>query len=283
MVFRLMPRPGKAAALSPAGGSDRLSARFGHENGLLPSRLRSPEDALQHSMTPHPPQDTAASQLAPAPILSVSGLWKRFSGVDWVVRDFELSVGEGEILSILGPSGCGKTTLLRLIAGFETPERGEIHNDGKLISRPGWGVPPEQRRLGMVFQEYTLFPHLTSVRQPLGGEYAARREILEQVPFSMGYGVETGLLIDIAEMVGLDRLAQVDLGVRVHRNRPLDELSVQAMEVLHTALRRADIAWLPEWSNVLERPDLDPVHAQVDERPPLATVREYLELRSATS
>ena len=129
----------------------------------------------------------------------------------------------------------------------------------------------------------TLFPHLTSVRQPLGGEYAARREILEQVPFSMGYGVETGLLIDIAEMVGLDRLAQVDLGVRVHRNRPLDELSVQAMEVLHTALRRADIAWLPEWSNVLERPDLDPVHAQVDERPPLATVREYLELRSATS
>ena len=161
MVFRLMPRPGKAAALSPAGGSDRLSARFGHENGLLPSRLRSPEDALQHSMTPHPPQDTAASQLAPAPILSVSGLWKRFSGVDWVVRDFELSVGEGEILSILGPSGCGKTTLLRLIAGFETPERGEIHNDGKLISRPGWGVPPEQRRIGMVFQEYTLFPHLT--------------------------------------------------------------------------------------------------------------------------
>jgi len=121
----------------------------------------------------------------------------------------------------------------------------------------------------------TLFPHLTGVRQPLGGEYAARRDILEQVPFSTGYGVETGLLIDIAALVGLDRLAQVDLGVRVHRNRPLDELSVQAMEILHVALRRAEVGWQPDWSHVLLRPDLDPVEALVDERPPLITVAEY--------
>jgi glucosyl-3-phosphoglycerate synthase len=121
----------------------------------------------------------------------------------------------------------------------------------------------------------TLFPHLTSVRQPLGGEYAARREILEQVPFAMGYGVETGLLIDIAALVGIDRLAQVDLGVRVHRNRPLHELSVQAMEVLHVALRRADMEWRPEWSHVLLRPDLEPVEAQIDERPPLETLAQY--------
>ena len=121
----------------------------------------------------------------------------------------------------------------------------------------------------------TLFPHLTSVRQPLGGEYAARREILEQVPFSTGYGVETGLLIDIAALVGLERLAQVDLGVRVHRNRPLDELSVQAMEILHVALRRAGIEWQPHWSHVLRRPDLRPVDALVDERPPLTTVVPY--------
>ena len=121
----------------------------------------------------------------------------------------------------------------------------------------------------------TLFPHLTSVRQPLGGEYAARRDVLEQVPFSMGYGVETGLLIDIADLVGLDRLAQVDLGVRVHRNRPLDELSVQAMEILHVALRRAEVPWRDEWSSVLLRPDLAPVEAVVEERPPLRTVAEY--------
>lgn len=129
----------------------------------------------------------------------------------------------------------------------------------------------------------TLFPHLTSVRQPLGGEYAARRDVLEQVPFSMGYGVETGLLIDIAALVGLDRLAQVDLGVRVHRNRPLDELSVQAMEILHVALRRAGVEWSDAWSHVLRRPDRLPVEAQVEERPPLASVIEYLDLRAAST
>ena len=129
----------------------------------------------------------------------------------------------------------------------------------------------------------TLFPHLTSVRQPLGGEYAARREILEAVPFSMGYGVETGLLIDIAGIVGLERLAQVDLGVRVHRNRPLDELSVQAMEILHAALHRAGVAWNPDWSHVLLRPNFEPVEAQVDERPPLNTVADYVALRATAS
>lgn len=125
----------------------------------------------------------------------------------------------------------------------------------------------------------TLFPHLTSIRQPLGGEYAARRDILETVPFSMGYGVETGLLIDIAALVGLDRLAQVDLGVRLHRNRPLDELSVQAMEILHVGLRRAEVEWQQGWSRVLLRPDLDAVTAMVDERPPLSTVDEYRALK----
>lgn len=127
----------------------------------------------------------------------------------------------------------------------------------------------------------TLFPHLNSVRQPLGGEYASRRSILEQVRFNTGYGVETGLLIDIANLVGLERLAQVDLGVRVHRNRPLDELSVQAMETLHAALHRSDIKWRPEWSHHLLRPDLAPVEAQVDERPPLNTVAAYLDQRAA--
>ena len=128
----------------------------------------------------------------------------------------------------------------------------------------------------------TLFPHLNSVRQPLGGEYASRRSILEQVRFNTGYGVETGLLIDIADLVGLERLAQVDLGVRVHRNRPLDELSVQAMEILHAALHRSDLEWRPDWSRHLLRPDLAPVEAQVDERPPLNTVAAYLDQRAAS-
>lgn len=121
----------------------------------------------------------------------------------------------------------------------------------------------------------TLFPHLTSVHQPIGGEYSARREVLERVPFFQGYGVETGLLIDITEMVGVDRIAQVDLGTRVHRNRPLDELSVQAMEILHAALHRAGIPWKDDWSHVLVRPHAEPVEALVGERPPLVEVEGY--------
>ena len=71
------------------------------------------------------------------------------------IRDFSLELAEGEILSLLGPSGCGKTTLLRLIAGLETPDSGLIAFDGQDLS----GVKPHQRRFGLMFQEYALFPH----------------------------------------------------------------------------------------------------------------------------
>ena len=85
-----------------------------------------------------------------------------------------------------------------------------------------------------------LFPHLASVIQPLAGEYAGRRELLEQLPFVEGYGVDIALLIDITNAFGTDVLAQVDLGSRVHRNRPLAELSPQAGAVMQAALDRAD-------------------------------------------
>lgn len=71
-----------------------------------------------------------------------------------------LTLHEGHFLALLGPSGCGKTTTLRLIAGFDPPDSGEIEIGGQLVNGPGWYVPPEQRRVGMVFQEYALFPHL---------------------------------------------------------------------------------------------------------------------------
>lgn len=76
------------------------------------------------------------------------------------VRDLSLTVHEGEVLCLLGPSGCGKTTSLRVIAGFEPVTAGEIHLEGRLVSAPGRLVPTEERRVGMVFQEYALFPHL---------------------------------------------------------------------------------------------------------------------------
>jgi iron(III) transport system ATP-binding protein len=87
------------------------------------------------------------------------GVSKRFGAVR-AVDDAQLCVEKGEFVALLGPSGCGKTTLLRLIAGFEHPDGGEIEVAGKRVAGGTW-VPPERRRIGMVFQDYALFPHLT--------------------------------------------------------------------------------------------------------------------------
>lgn len=124
----------------------------------------------------------------------------------------------------------------------------------------------------------TLFPHLAGIVQPLGGEYAGRRALLESVPFVEGWGVEIGLLIDVAERSGVAAIAQADLGVREHRNRTLDELAPQAMEVLSTGLRRAGVS--PEQpATTLARFDdaYEPVFIPVEtrERPPIATIPEY--------
>lgn len=76
------------------------------------------------------------------------------------ISDISLTAQEGDILCLLGPSGCGKTTTLRAIAGFESISVGEVYLQGRLVSSPAVLVPTEQRRIGMVFQEYALFPHL---------------------------------------------------------------------------------------------------------------------------
>ena len=124
----------------------------------------------------------------------------------------------------------------------------------------------------------TLFPHLRHVVQPLSGEYAGRRELLEAVPFVEGWGVEIGLLIDVARMIGVDAIAQRDLGAREHRNRPIQDLSAQAMAVLVTCLRRAGIPD-DQLGTTLTRYDEehDPVEVDVHvrERPPMITVPEY--------
>ncbi len=118
----------------------------------------------------------------------------------------------------------------------------------------------------------TLFPHLGGVIQPLAGETAATRQVLEQVAFAHGYGVELGLLIDVSTRWGTGSLAQVDLGVRVHRNRPLEELSVQALAVMQVALAKAGAASGPA---VLDRPGLPPVVVTPGECPPLGEAPGY--------
>ncbi len=109
-----------------------------------------------------------------------------------------------------------------------------------------------------------FFPSLAFVRQPLGGEFAARREVLEQVPFVQGYGVDLALVVDVAARFGPGAIGQVDLGVRTHRNRPLPELGAQATAVLRVALQRAGVEDRPGW---------DP--ADVAQRPPIVEVAEY--------
>ena len=92
--------------------------------------------------------------------LTMTNLSKDF-GATRAVDAVSLTVEDGEFLAILGPSGCGKTTLLRLIAGFEAASGGEIAVGDKLLSGPGRHVPPEHRRMGIVFQSYALWPHMS--------------------------------------------------------------------------------------------------------------------------
>ena len=83
-------------------------------------------------------------------------------GNNIVVDDFSLTLDKGEIACLLGPSGCGKTSLLRAIAGFETIRTGEIYLNGELVSQPAKTLAPEKRHIGMVFQDFALFPHLNN-------------------------------------------------------------------------------------------------------------------------
>jgi len=93
-------------------------------------------------------------------MIRLTGVEKRFGQVE-ALAGADLEVGRGEFVALLGPSGCGKTTLLRLVAGFERPDAGSIELEGRAVSGPAAWVAPERRHVGMVFQDYALFPHLS--------------------------------------------------------------------------------------------------------------------------
>lgn len=103
--------------------------------------------------------------------LTLSSITKSF-GPNTVVRDFNLSVDKGEFISFLGPSGCGKTTVLRMVAGFETPSSGTVRVDGQDVT----GLPASRRRIGMMFQAYALFPNMTVRENVAFGLKVARTE-----------------------------------------------------------------------------------------------------------
>ena len=108
------------------------------------------------------------------------------------MKSFTLAVEDGEILGLLGPSGSGKTTALRVAAGLESPQKGKVYVGGKLVSEPGVDIPPEQRDVGLLFQDLALFPHLTVASNVAFGLHGARsaqrrmrtNELLELVGLS---------------------------------------------------------------------------------------------------
>ena len=120
-------------------------------------------------------------------MLRINGISKSF-GATTAVDSASLEVRHGEVVALLGPSGSGKTTVLRLVAGFETPDAGSVEIDGRCVAASGAWVPPEQRGVGMVFQDYALFPHL-------------------DVAANIGFGVErSGRAERVAELLDLTGL-----------------------------------------------------------------------------
>ncbi len=132
------------------------------------------------------------------PFLKIENIWHSYGTwprTPWTLSSVDLSLQKGELVGLLGPSGCGKTTLLRLIAGFERPSRGTIFLDGNPIANSVNVLPPELRAVGMVFQDYALFPHLNAWRNVCfglrRGEDTCRAEwlfeLLDLVPFRQRY------------------------------------------------------------------------------------------------
>jgi glucosyl-3-phosphoglycerate synthase len=136
-----------------------------------------------------------------------------------------------------------------------------------------------------------FWPHLAGIVQPLAGEYAGRREVLEAVPFHSGYGVELGLLVDIAARYGVQAIGQVDLERRVHRNQDVQALARMSFGIMQTAFaklaeegRATPGTWsnvLVQFSNRLREYHMEPYELVSTRRPPIATVDAYRSRRQA--
>ena len=120
--------------------------------------------------------------------VSIRHVTKSF-GENVVLKEFDQTIEDGEFVTLLGPSGCGKTTMLRILAGFEKPTSGEVYFDGNLVCGGKTFVPPEKRNIGMVFQSYAVWPHMTvseNVAYPLSIQKKGRDEIRERVGRVLG-------------------------------------------------------------------------------------------------
>jgi glucosyl-3-phosphoglycerate synthase len=200
--------------------------------------------------------------------------------VDTDIRNFY----PGFVYGLVGP--LLREPEIQYVKGFY---RRPIKMEGKLISEGGGRVTEL-----MIRPLFNLFyPELSGMIQPLAGEYAGRRKALERVPFFTGYGVETGLLIDLFNDIGLNGLAQVDLEERIHRNQSLAALSQMAFAILQVVTQRLQeknrIQVMDEVNRSMKliKPqrksyalELKPI--QDWERPPMITIPEYRAKQAAT-
>lgn len=210
------------------GSSDRtgdLARQAGARVIALPRRPPEPaDDTPSRSMngkSPSPPGLGGKGQAMRAGLEAAEG--DLIVYVDADVTNF----GPHFVTGLLGPLLAHDATLVK--GFYDRPLHGEPGGGGRvteLVARPVIDL---------------LFPELAVVMQPLAGETAAPRWVLEKCDLADGYAVELALLIDVAARFGTETIAQVDLGVRVHRNRPLSELRPQATDILRTALVRAGV------------------------------------------
>ncbi|MFF9853587.1 glucosyl-3-phosphoglycerate synthase [Streptomyces litmocidini] len=209
--------------------------------------------------------------------------------------------GKGEVLwrSLMVTSGdvvCFVDADLRdFSADFVTGIVGPLLTDPDvdfvkaMYDRPFGDTPGQGGRVTELVARPLLnlhWPRLAGFVQPLGGEYAARRSLLERLPFPVGYGVELGLLVDALHTVGLDALAQVDVGVRKHRHQDGQALGRMAAAIYRTAQLRLSRGHLVRpWLTQFERGEqgFEPRTYAVDteERPPMAEITEYARRRVA--
>jgi glycosyltransferase involved in cell wall biosynthesis len=213
------------------------------------------------------------------------GLWKSLyvlkgDLVAWIDTDIK-NIHPRFIYGILGP--LLQDPHVHYVKGYY---RRPLRQGDKLIAGGGGRVTELTARPFMNL----FYPELSGLIQPLSGEYAGRRETLEKMPFFTGYGVETGLLIDILNEIGLNAIAQVDLQERVHHNQPLGSLSKMSFAIIQVVMSRLEERHhinLLEDANLTmnlirygpNRYYLETVQIQERERPPMLSIPEYRQLR----
>ena len=179
--------------------------------------------------------------------VTIKGLSKRYGTETAAVSDLDLVVPDNSFVTLLGPSGCGKTTTLRLIAGYMRPDAGTIHVGDRLLSSPDGVVPPEHRGMGMVFQNYAVWPHKTVFENVVFGlrlRKVARDKAKQQVAAALALvnlsGLEDRLPSQLSggqqQRVALARSLVVEPGILL-LDEPLSNLDAKLRERMRTELK----------------------------------------------